>query len=407
MALVAGIVYGGFRLGESILSAYNGWRQSRLEASLPVEPLVERVLIDGVVWHKITFYGKDGERVLIEDPRESKAIRNGVAEFYLSDDYFISNHTDSSAESITVTLSAILFSESGEETNITVPSYTIDIPESSLKIILPSEQNFETNENRIRLKIKVTPGSRVLIKKAGKEDYDNISDLVDSEGYLLTTVEVRPIGVNTIQIVVETEGHRRTVYDLLVNRPELDVAFTLDSEPPNSTSNASVTFKGVTEPGAVITTESKISGSTQVNPETGKFNFKVILSRYGENLVHISVKASDGRVSQITYRIERKPEISEYTKSAWVMDYSYLSSSTSSLIGRIFECKGTVLQKLDDETSNYYLFDVGTNGVTQVIVLEYNGSTELKDGTYYIIFADVIGTYNEYPLLAGRFIKLQ
>lgn len=401
IAMLFGIGYGGIRLVQSVVRAYRSWQEERLAASLPPEPLVERALLDGSVWHKITFYGEDGERVLIEDPRESKAIRDGVAEFFLNDEYFVSRSRLEDGDVITVSLKATLFSKTGEETAITVPSYTIDIPDSPLKIILPEQQNYETNENRVPLKIKVTPGSRVLIGD------NNVSDLVDAEGYLTTTAEVQPVGVNTIRITVETEGHRPAVYDLKVNRPELAVRFELDSNPPASTKDSSIVFSGVTEPGATITTEAKISGgSTDVNAE-GRFEFTVRFTRYGENLIDLSIKSADGRTSRITYRINRTPEISSYTKSAWVMDYPYLSTSTNALIGKIFECKGTVVKKIDDETSNYYLFDVGTAGVTQYIVLEYNADGGLTEGSYYTIFADVTGTYREYPLLAGRFIKLE
>ena len=53
-------------------------------------PLVERVMTDGMTWHRITFYGEDGERVLVESPiQDSLSIQGNQAVLMLDDSSFI------------------------------------------------------------------------------------------------------------------------------------------------------------------------------------------------------------------------------------------------------------------------------------------------------------------------------
>ena len=410
LALLAGIGYGGTRLFLLARSAYRDWRAERIAASLPKAPLVERVMLDGALWHKITFYGEDGERVMLTDPQESKAILNGTAEFFIEDSYFLSQK-DEDERQITVSLKAVLYATDGTQTDLSVDEYTITLPDSPLKVISPAQQDTTTNENRIPIKLKTTPGSRVLING------DNVSDYLDTSGYLSLSVKLDPIGTNNIDIVIETPGHYQTQYTLRVNRPEIPITFTLDTEPPANTYDDSLQFTGQIEPGTSIETDAKLSGdadSITVGAD-GSFDFTVAFSRYGENLITLNLSTPDGRTAQVVYSINRTPKKNTYSSKAWAIDYSYLSSSTNALIGKVYMCQGTVVSKLDVEGESYYEFNVGTSEAPQIIIIEYTtdqflGYTSIKElqvGTVYTLFADVIGTYNDYPLLVARDMKLE
>ena len=51
-----------------------------------------------------------------------------------------------------------------------------------------------------------------------------------------------------------------------------------------------------------------------------------------------------------------------------------------------------------------YLYNVGTSENVKYIMIEYTGTQNFEIGESYKIYADVIDTYNNYPLLKGRFI---
>ena len=104
---------------------------------------------------------------------------------------------DESEEYVEVALAASLFSKEGDETELDVDSYKIAVPESPLKIVYPTEPNIKVNYTQVLVKIKVTPGSRVII------DNINLTDKVDSEGYVQKYVNLLE-GANEILVEVET-----------------------------------------------------------------------------------------------------------------------------------------------------------------------------------------------------------
>ena len=134
--IVLGAVVFGIVKGIQAISA--AIERKQLEAAYlaqPQEPLVERVMIDGESWHKITFYGEDDERIMITEPRRTLSIHGGTAELLLEDSSYIPSDPDTTAEKVDVTLQATLFTAEGEEKPIAVPSFSVEIPLSELTVI--------------------------------------------------------------------------------------------------------------------------------------------------------------------------------------------------------------------------------------------------------------------------------
>ena len=395
LALLGGGVYFGFTYGKAW---FLNWRAERQLAALPQQPKVERVMLDGQSWHRITFYGKDGERVLVNNPTSTLAIHNGTAELLLDDASYIGDDPDPEAATVPVEMTATLVSIDGSEQPIPIPDFSIDVPRSPLQVISPQEQDFTVNETRIVVTIQVEPGSRVLVGS------HNVTDQVNSEGKVTTTVEVEPTGRNLIPISVETRKHRKNVYEIAVTREPMSVPIDLDTSVKSSTEGNSVLIEGVTEAGASITTTTATEGDIQVGAD-GKFRFTAKLARYGYNEIEITATTEDGRRSALTHRVNREAALSSYTREAWAMDYGYLKASADAIISRVFECKGVIKEVISDDLRNLFVMDVGTD---QLIVLEYNGSVELTPGKSYRVFADVQGRYDDgKPLLTARFVFTQ
>jgi len=354
---------------------------------------VEKVMIEGKAWHRITFYGKDGDMVMLSEPKRSLPIKNGKAELMLDDQGYIP--ADLTENKVTVSLEATIISQDNKETKITIPPYVIDVPLAPLKVVLPYEQSFTTNDDSMLVKIKVTPGSkRVLIGDTNK------TDGVNAEGYASATVNLAPNSINTIIISVETANFRKNVYELKVERPIMEVPIEL-KEPENSTEAKSVRFDGSTEPGATITTNA--STSVSLNRTTGIFHFTATLKSWGWNDVMITATSASGRTSTMTHRINHVPKDPGYSFSAQQLDYAYLVAATKALVGRIYQIDGTPVRKIESDVSDYYVFDVGKPGELKLVVLENTTEVVLKPGQYYRAWVDVAGdTVENYPVLVLR-----
>ncbi len=73
--IIIGLIIGFFYLFKGIFSGTSSLFSGNDSFPNNGVPLVERILIDGQTWHKVTFYGEDGERILIEDPIRSLSIQ--------------------------------------------------------------------------------------------------------------------------------------------------------------------------------------------------------------------------------------------------------------------------------------------------------------------------------------------
>ena len=294
-------------------------------------------------------------------------------------------------------LKATIFSPNNRERTVTVDPYTIDIPLSPLKLIEPKEQGAETSSNRVTIKVKVTPGSRVIIGS------NNATDRVNADGMVSSTVALEAKGMNFIKITVETKKHRRNAYELQVNRPVLAVPIVLSDDMEDSTSDPTIEVSGSTAPGADVTTDATLSGGMNLDKSTGVFSFRAKLRLWGWNAISLTATDGSGKTSTLVCMVNHVPALEGYTKQAWPMDYAYLSASTESLLGQVYVCEGMVTEKLQDDETDRYLFNIGTSDDPKNIVLEYAKESTLKVGQYYKLYADVIGTQDGYPVLSARF----
>jgi len=369
-----------------------------LEASSEKEPKTERILLEGSYWHRITFSGEDGERILIDEPRQTLAIHNGTAELMLEDDAMIPDSPDPQAPTIDVQIQATLIHTDGTEEAISPVTYSIDVPQAYLKVISPAEQSLSINETRLLVTLKVDVGSRVLLGES------NITDLVNNEGIVTSSVAIDDIGTNTVKIIVESAKHRRATYELYVERAPMDVPITLDGSVTSSTEDGAVVISGKTEAGAVITTDAEVEGEITVAAD-GTFSFTAALAQYGWNLINITA-TKDLKTATLGYQVKRIPNLESYTRSAWPMEanYGYLSTATNALIGQVFLCRGVITEFIEDDLYTLMKFNCAQEGSPQYVILRYAGDLDLEVGKTYRIYADVIGVYNELPELAAQFI---
>lgn len=398
-SMIIGLIVGFFYLFKGLSSGVSSLFSGHSDIPNGGMPLVERLMINGQPWHRITFYGEDGERILVEDPIRSLSIQDGKAVLLLDDISYIpttSTQDQEESEFIKVALKASRFSKKGEETVLPVPSYNIDVPLSPLKVIYPIEESMEVKYSQAQVKLKVEPGSRVIV------DHINLTDIVDSDGYVSKFVNLDP-GDNDIDVEVRTNKHRQNTVQIKVHHPPLAVPIKL-TEPPASSKTEEVWIKGIVDPTTELYVNTvKLAADIKIEPD-GVFEFRYKLEKFGWEEIEILANAPDGTQSTLIHRIERIPDHRQYTRDAQKMDYNQLSTMANSIKGRIFKCTGEIVKRIETPTSRMYLFDVGIGDKLEFIIIEYSGNREFEMGKYYDVYADVIGTYDNYPRLAGRFI---
>ena len=376
----------------------SGWIDSLIKnrqiAAQLKQPTVEPLIVDGEPWHKITFYGKDGDRILVDSPRRILPVKDGTAELLLADLKYLPSNLDDVNADIPVQIVASLFAKDGTETSLAVPSYLINVPVSMLTVLTPDSLTFTTNEIRTQVQLQVMPGSRVIVGG------NNLSDLVDSDGYVTSSVSVKP-GENIIRITAEAPQHRNNVVNLVIIRPISEIPIDFDNDVPVNTRDGVVTITGTTVPGATLTTDANMEGDITVSLD-GEFSMKVTLKLYGWNTIRIQAE-KDGKNAQVDYRINHIPDLQTYTQKAWVFEYGMVGENPEAWLGKIYVVNGSPIKKLDAQGRKLYLFQVGT-AKAELIVMENFSNTEFEIGKEYKVFADVQGSHDDYAWLAARFV---
>lgn len=367
------------------------------------QPLVERSLIDGQTWHTITFYGDDGDKVLIQDKshniKETLTIHDNQAVFMVHDYFYIPEADEEFyGDPFTyVDIKAYHFDKNGVETELVIPEYRISIPLAPLTIIHPVEQSTTEEATQVLVKVKVEPNSRVIIDKK------NMSGNIDADGYTSTFITLEPEGINTIPILVETDGYRANNYELLVNNPKRDIEIEL-IKAPTEERNPELRIDGITEPGTTITTDANLLIDEIRVKDDGSFYIKVKLSDFGWNPINLYATAADGRTATLTHNINRIPLEGAYTRSAWVLDYKALATSATKMVGQVYYLPGTIEERIDTPEAKLYKFNTGTGAEPQYLIIEYNGLYDLKVDGRYDAYADVLGKHDNFPLFYARFV---
>ena len=381
----------------------SNYRITRLYTRGEYTPTVNNVqLDDGRVGHSIVFYGEDGDQIFLPELSRSLSISGGTARITLADsDWFEGDVAE--IESANVTLSPMLIDERGMRTQLPAISMEIEVPESPLEVISPASDDLSIVTSRYALELQVVPGSTVLVNG------ENVTDIVDRSGMLSQNVNVYPVGDNIYTIIVQTPSHHETRREVKIHREVFDINVEVDAGVSTISQTESTTIKGSIEPGANITVETAyIPESLIIDPNTGDFTFMAKLSTFGDNTVRFRVTKEGKSDAVISLNVEYRPTAAVYSANAWAMNYDELRRLYEQWHGKVFQCKGTIVDAYESNGSEYLIMDVGSEE-PQLIILE-NLSTVAKPkvGQHCTALADVTGRsmyQNQYyPVLAARYI---
>lgn len=384
----------------------NDYRLTRLYTRGSYTPIQTAItMTDLRQGHAFVFYGKDGDQIYLPEMKRSLSISGGIGRMEIADsDWFGPNVTD--VECADITLSPMLITETGKKTVLPQVNFKIDVPESPLNVTSPARDDLQIITSVYPLILNVVPGSTVYVNG------EDVTSSIDRSGLLSTTVSVKPIGANTITLIVRTPKHRETRRELTITRPKYDIELELDTSVSDKSNARTMAITGKVEPGAMISVETDhLEESVSIDMTTGRFSFIARFTTIGENIVRFRATREGKQDAVISFPVDYLPSLAEYSARAWAMDYPQLKALYQQWNGRIFLCKGEIIDQVKENGATYLIMDVGDSKQQQLVVLENRSTiTSPTLGRRYNAYADVSGQFmyrdQYYPMLIARYLDL-
>ena len=384
----------------------DSYRLTRLYTRGAYTPTISTVTMSDLrQGHSIAFYGKDGDQIFLPEMNQSLSISGGVARMEVADsDWFGPSVAD--VESADIAMSPMLISETGKKTQLPLLKFTIDVPESPLVITSPASDRTTVVTSVYPLILNVVPGSTVFVNG------EDVTPSIDRSGLLSTNVSVQPIGDNIITLIVRTPRHRETRKEIDIFRQHYDIELELDTTVSDKSASRTMAVTGKTEPGAMISVDTDyLEESLTIDMETGRFSFIAQFSTIGDNVVRFRASRDGKEDAVISFTVNYLPSLAEYSAKAWAMDYPQLKSLFEQWNGRVFQCKGELIDSFTEGDTQYLVMDVGDSSQQQLVILENRSSMASPTlGRRYVAYADVSGQHmyksSYYPELVARYLDL-
>jgi len=390
--------------------AYKGyyWQQSvrnaeMYETGMAPKPTLEAVeLADGRQGHVVTFYGDDSDMIYIEELKRSYLVVGGEARVEIADSYWFETASEE-VQSAEIALTPVQTFVGGGKRLLPVVYFTVDVPVSPLRIISPGEERDPILSAEYQIEFEVVPGSTVLV------DGVDVTDLVNSMGEVSVNVAVYPQGDNPISILVKTAHHKETRADIVLYRQPMEIDLALAINTARKSVLDAMTIRGTVDPQATISVDTAYQEGSLTQDADGDFSFVATFDHIGYNNVTFRAQQDGKQDSIISFQVYYLPTLNEYSRKAWVMDYTQLRQCWDIWAGRIFKCSGTVEAVLSTEPQQVLVLDVSKDQSGDYIVIENLSNISVTEpGGKFDFYADVSGRREEYngrnyPYLIGRY----
>lgn len=377
---------------------FNDNRQE--QASYTITPTIRNELAN----HTITIPGEEGQRIMIKELRTSAIVVGGVATFDIPDHVWYDDYEAYVQETMRVTVSPYVVSESGKQTALEPIHYEIDIPLSPIDLITPDAEYLEVSTALYNIVFTVREGSKLTING---EDY---SDLVNTDGGRVSyNATVQPIGENVITIVVRSQYCRENTKTITLYREKQEIPLDLASDIASSSSSgsATMTVRATTLPGATVKVLSPHSDlNITTTNEDGAFSFVAKLDKIGNNTIIITADYPGKKTTRVEHNVYYVPNIDIYSRKAWdivtqyrdLMDNMDLRKANS----QIYVCKG-VITSIETTKPQRAFMNVGTEESPLMVFVENSSKTTWEVGQSYRLYGDAFGMYQSTPWLVVRY----
>ncbi len=364
--------------------------------------IVTPTIRDDLAAHTVTIPGEEGQRITIRELRTSAIVTGGYATFDIPDHIWYDDYEDYLQETMPITLTPFVITDTGKQKPLEAIHYEIDIPLSPIELSTPDSPYQVVSTAMYNIVFYVREGSTVLIND---EDY---SDLVNTEGGKVNyNATVQPIGENTFHIVVRSQYCRENSMTVTLYREKQSIPLDLASDIATSTSKNYMTVRGTTLPGAVVKVLSPYVDLDITNtPTDGSFSFKANFDKIGNNTIIITVDYPGKETTRVEHTVYYVPNIDDYSRKAWdiATQYTDLMENLDARKARsqIYVCKG-VITSIDTTKPQRAFMNVGTEESPLMIYVENSSRTTWEVGKSYRLYGDAYGMYDSKPWLVVRY----
>ena len=358
---------------------------------------------DDMAAHTVTIPGEDGQRITIRELRTSAIVTGGVATFDILDHVWYDNYEDYLQDTMTVTLTPYVITDSGKQQALEPIHYEIDIPLSPIELSTPDSPYQVVSTALYNIVFYVREGSTVTING---EDY---SDLVNTEGGKVSyNATVQPIGENNFEIRVRSQYCRENTLTVTLYREKLEIPLDLASDIASTNDDGFMTVRGTTLPGAVVKVLSPYSDLDITNTAVdGSFSFVAKFDKIGVNTIIITVDYPGKATTRVEHNVTYVPNVDIYSRKAWSMKDMYTNYmdnlSTRVANQQIYVCQKAIVTSIETTKPQRAFVNVGTEESPMLVYVENGSRTTWEVGKCYDLYGDAYGMYDSKPWLIVRY----
>ena len=358
---------------------------------------------DDMAAHTVTIPGEDGQRITIRELRTSAIVTGGVATFDILDHVWYDNYEDYLQDTMTVTLTPYVITDSGKQQALEPIHYEIDIPLSPIELSTPDSPYQVVSTALYNIVFYVREGSTVTING---EDY---SDLVNTEcGKVSYNATVQPIGENNFEIRVRSQYCRENTLTVTLYREKQEIPLDLASDIASTNDDGFMTVRGTTLPGAVVKVLSPYSDLDITNTAVdGSFSFVAKFDKIGVNTIIITADYPGKATTRVEHNVTYVPNVDIYSRKAWSMKDMYTNYmdnlSTRVANQQIYICQKAIVTSIETTKPQRAFVNVGTEESPMLVYVENGSRTTWEVGKCYDLYGDAYGMYDSKPWLIVRY----
>lgn len=358
---------------------------------------------DDMAAHTVTIPGEDGQRITIRELRTSAIVTGGVATFDILDHVWYDNYEDYLQDTMTVTLTPCVITDSGKQQALEPIHYEIDIPLSPIELSTPDSPYQVVSTALYNIVFYVREGSTVTING---EDY---SDLVNTEGGKVSyNATVQPIGENNFEIRVRSQYCRENTLTVTLYREKQEIPLDLASDIASTNDDGFMTVRGTTLPGAVVKVLSPYSDLDITNTAVdGSFSFVAKFDKIGVNTIIITADYPGKATTRVEHNVTYVPNVDIYSRKAWSMKDMYTNYmdnlSTRVANQQIYICQKAIVTSIETTKPQRAFVNVGTEESPMLVYVENGSRTTWEVGKCYDLYGDAYGMYDSKPWLIVRY----
>ena len=358
---------------------------------------------DDMAAHTVTIPGEDGQRITIRELRTSAIVTGGIATFDILDHIWYDHYEDYLQDTMTVTLTPYVITDSGKQQALEPIHYEIDIPLSPIELSTPESPYQVVSTALYNIVFYVREGSTVTING---QDY---SDLVNTEGGKVSyNATVQPIGENNFEIRVRSQYCRENTLTVTLYREKQEIPLDLASDIGSTNDDGFMTVRGTTLPGAVVKVLSPYTDLDITNTAVdGSFSFVAKFDKIGVNTIVITADYPGKATTRVEHNVTYVPNVDIYSRKAWSMKdmYTNYMDNLSARVAnqQIYICQKAIVTSIETTKPQRAFVNIGTEESPMLVYVENGSRTTWEVGKCYDLYGDAYGMYDSKPWLVVRY----